>query len=116
MTYDLPPDLLGKAWGGRYRGQKQKWFAFRFLGPDSEISIVPPPGHKAEFVAWKWAPVDDLLGLIVPFKRAVYQDVLAEFAALARPPRSNPAQSSNTVTAQCHQLRDVRHGTQVRDI
>lgn len=85
VTYDLPHDLIGKAWGGRYRGQKQKWFAFRFFGPESEISIVPPPGHHAEFVAWKWAPVDDLLGLIVPFKRAVYQDVLAEFAALARP-------------------------------
>jgi putative (di)nucleoside polyphosphate hydrolase len=85
VNYDLPHDLIGKAWGGRYRGQRQKWFAYRFIGPDSEISIVPPAGHPAEFVAWRWAPVGDLLSLIVPFKRDVYAKVLAEFAPLARP-------------------------------
>ncbi|MEQ1652796.1 MAG: RNA pyrophosphohydrolase [Hyphomicrobium sp.] len=88
VNYDLPPDLIGKAWGGRFRGQKQKWFAYRFVGDDSEISIVPPAGHQAEFVAWKWAPVGELLDLIVPFKRDVYRVVLAEFAALARPERA----------------------------
>jgi putative (di)nucleoside polyphosphate hydrolase len=85
LTYDLPPDLIGKAWGGRYRGQKQKWFAFRFKGDDSEISILPPPGYEREFVAWRWAPVEELLDVIVPFKRDVYARVLAEFASLARP-------------------------------
>ena len=85
VTYDLPPDLIGKAWGGRYRGQKQKCFAFRFLCDDSEISIEPPPGHEAEFVAWRWANVDELLDLIVPFKRAVYREVLGDFAKLAQP-------------------------------
>ena len=85
LTYDLPRDLIGKAWGGRYRGQKQKWFAFRFLGDDSEISIDPPPGHEREFVAWRWAPAGELMDLIVPFKRDVYRQVLAEFASMARP-------------------------------
>ncbi len=85
LTYDLPPDLIGKAWGGRYRGQKQKWFAFRFLGEMREITIDPPEGHEPEFIAWRWAPVDDLLDLIVPFKRDVYRQVLADFAVLARP-------------------------------
>ncbi len=85
LTYDLPPDLIGKAWSGRYRGQKQKWFAYRFLGPDSEISIVPPPGLEAEFVAWRWAPVNELLDLIVPFKREVYRALLSELSSLARP-------------------------------
>ena len=87
VTYELPTDLLGIAWSGRYRGQKQKWFAYRFLGDDHEITIEPPVGlaHKAEFVAWKWAPASELLDLIVPFKRDVYRDVLAEFAPFARP-------------------------------
>jgi putative (di)nucleoside polyphosphate hydrolase len=85
VNYDLPPDLIGKAWGGRYRGQKQKWFAYRFTGSESEISIVPPPGHDAEFISWRWAGVDELLDLIVPFKRDVYREVLKEFAPLARP-------------------------------
>lgn len=85
INYDLPPDLVGKAWGGRYRGQKQKWFAFRFTGSDSEISIVPPPGHDAEFVSWRWAETAELLDLIVPFKRDVYREVLKDFASLATP-------------------------------
>lgn len=85
LTYDLPAELIGKAWGGRYRGQKQKWFAYRFLGPESEISILPPPGHDVEFIAWRWVPVSELLDLVVPFKKAVYRDVLANFSALARP-------------------------------
>ena len=85
VTYDLPPDLVGKAWGGRFLGQKQKWFAYRFLGEDSEINIVPAAGLPAEFVAWRWAPAGELLDLIVPFKRDVYRAVLAEFGPLARP-------------------------------
>lgn len=85
VNYDLPRDLVGKAWGGRFRGQKQKWFAVRFKGDDSEISIEPPAGHNREFVAWRWAPVSDVHSLIVPFKRPVYDIVLADFAAHAHP-------------------------------
>ena len=87
VTYELPRDLLGTAWGGRFRGQKQKWFAYRFLGDDGEINIDPPAGeaHKAEFVSWRWAPAAELIDLIVPFKRDVYRAVLAEFAPLAHP-------------------------------
>jgi putative (di)nucleoside polyphosphate hydrolase len=85
INYDLPRDLLGKAWGGRYRGQKQKWFACRFTGPESEINITPPDGQNIEFIDWRWAPLAEALELIVPFKRAVYEAVLAEFSGLARP-------------------------------
>lgn len=85
LRYDLPPHLVGKAWGGRYRGQAQKWFAVRFLGPDGEISILPPPGCSREFDEWRWAPASELLDLIVPFKREVYREVLADFAPLAKP-------------------------------
>ncbi len=85
VTYDLPPHLIGIAWGGRYRGQRQMWFAYRFTGDDSEINITPAAGLEPEFVEWRWAPADTLLDLIVPFKREVYRDVLGEFAALARP-------------------------------
>jgi putative (di)nucleoside polyphosphate hydrolase len=81
--YDLPPELLAKkVWGGRYRGQKQKWFALRFVGDDSEVAITPPEGLTPEFDAWRWAPAAELPGQIVPFKRAVYQAVLADAARL----------------------------------
>ncbi len=83
-NYDLPPSLLGKAWGGRYRGQKQKWFAVRFTGNDSEVNIQPP-GHPVEFDAWRWVPAPEILGLIVPFKRDVYTAVMAELGPLAVP-------------------------------
>jgi putative (di)nucleoside polyphosphate hydrolase len=83
-TYDLPPDLRANAWSGRYRGQKQKWFAARFAGSDDEIALVRP-GHKPEFDAWRWAPVGELIGLVVPFKREVYERVIAEFAPLVGP-------------------------------
>jgi putative (di)nucleoside polyphosphate hydrolase len=86
-TYDLPPELAHKAWGGRYRGQRQKWFAMRFTGTDAEVAIARPPGHQVEFEAWRWAGMDELLGLIVPFKRGVYEQVLADFADLGKPSR-----------------------------
>jgi putative (di)nucleoside polyphosphate hydrolase len=79
--YDLPSHLIGVAWGGRWRGQKQRWFAVRFLGEDSEIDISGH-GHKPEFDAWRWAPIDGLIDLIVPFKRDVYEKVVAEFRHL----------------------------------
>ena len=82
LTYDLPEHLIGIAWKGRFRGQKQKWFACRFLGEDSEIDISGI-GHKAEFDKWRWAALDELPGLIVPFKRDVYVQVVAAFRPLA---------------------------------
>lgn len=87
LSYDLPEDLRDKAWEGRYRGQTQKWFAIRFVGPESEIDIRARDGHDAEFEAWRWAPLAELPGLIVPFKRAVYAAVVREFASFARPER-----------------------------
>ncbi len=73
LTYDLPPELVGKVWKGRYRGQKQIWFAMRFLGEDSEINITT--AHP-EFCEWRWISANALPGLIVPFKRKLYQDVM----------------------------------------
>lgn len=85
INYDLPPHLVGIAFKGRYRGQTQKWFAFRFEGDDGEIQINPPPGgHKAEFNEWDWRPMADLPGLVVPFKRKVYEEVVAAFSHLIR--------------------------------
>ena len=85
LYYDLPPHLVGKAWGGRWRGQKQRWFLMRFLGGDEEVTITPTAGHQIEFDRWRWAPVSELIRLIVPFKREVYRAVVAEFAPLATP-------------------------------
>ncbi|CDZ29832.1 RNA pyrophosphohydrolase [Neorhizobium galegae] len=85
INYDLPAHLIGIGLKGKYRGQTQRWFAFRFDGDESEIAINPPPGGYApEFDAWEWKPMADLPGLIVPFKRAVYDRVVAEFTHLAR--------------------------------
>lgn len=84
VTYDLPPELVGIALKGKYRGQKQRWFAFRFEGDESEIAINPPPGgHHAEFDAWDWKEMAELPALIVPFKRKVYEQVVAAFTHLA---------------------------------
>ena len=82
-SYDLPDGLRPKAWGGRYRGQIQKWFAVRFTGPEDEV-VLNRPGHKPEFDAWRWADLHEVMDLIVPFKRAVYSQVLRDFAPLAR--------------------------------
>lgn len=80
-NYDLPDHLIGKSWNGKYRGQTQKWVALRFTGKDDEIDLAPP-GHKQEFDQWRWAHMDELMDLIVPFKRQVYEQVLAEFRNL----------------------------------
>lgn len=83
INYDLPPELVGIALKGKYRGQAQKWFAFRFEGDESEIAINPPPGgHTAEFDTWAWQPMAALPELIVPFKRKVYEQVVAAFRHL----------------------------------
>ena len=74
--YDLPDDLVGKVWQGKWRGQRQRWFLFRFLGEDSDVDI--DTAHK-EFRAWRWADPSDLPTMIVPFKKALYEAVLAAF-------------------------------------
>ena len=76
VKYDLPPELLGKVWGGKYRGQKQKWLCYRFLGQDHQVLIST---EHPEFSAWDWVQADVLAAGIVPFKRAVYEQVIANF-------------------------------------
>jgi putative (di)nucleoside polyphosphate hydrolase len=87
LSYDLPPEALASRWKGRYRGQTQKWFAFRFEGADSEIDIERSGGgaFKPEFDAWRWVPLETLPALVIPFKRAVYEAVVAAFRRFARP-------------------------------
>ncbi|MBN8911591.1 MAG: RNA pyrophosphohydrolase [Rhizobiales bacterium] len=82
LTYDLPAHLLGVAWGGRYRGQRQKWFAMRFLGQDTEVDLGLPGTPNAEFVSWRWCSPEELADGVVPFKRAVYLEVLRSFAPI----------------------------------
>ncbi len=77
--YDLPDELIGKMWGGQFRGQKQAWFLMRFSGTDSDIDIQT---QLPEFERWQWTPIDTLVDLIVPFKRELYQQVVAEFKPL----------------------------------
>ncbi len=81
-AYDLPAEVGKGAWKGKYRGQKQKWFALRFTGTDKEIDIHKPAGgkHKPEFLEWRWERMEKLPGLIIPFKRKVYEQVVKEFS------------------------------------
>ncbi|MCB1439536.1 MAG: RNA pyrophosphohydrolase [Nitratireductor sp.] len=83
INYDLPAALIGRALKGRYRGQRMAWFAFRFEGDESEINIhEPPEGAPVEFDAWEWVEMNRLPELVVPFKRQVYDEVLAAFRHL----------------------------------
>ena len=85
LTYDIPRDIVGEAWGGKYRGQKQKWYALRFVGSDSEIDISNPAGtHHPEFIAWRWVAMRELPDLVVPFKQKTYERVVREFEKFAR--------------------------------
>jgi putative (di)nucleoside polyphosphate hydrolase len=84
IPYDLPPDVVGKAMKGKYRGQRQKWFVMRFTGEEQEINLRLE-GHKPEFDAWRWAVAAEVLDEIVAFKRAAYEAVLNEFAPLLAP-------------------------------
>lgn len=84
MTWHLPDELVGVALKGRYSGQRQRWFAMRFLGDDREVNLVPPEGGKPEFEAWRWADPSEVIALAPPFKRPTYEAVLREFAELAR--------------------------------
>jgi len=80
LAYDIPRDIIGEAWGGKYRGQKQKWFALRFTGAESEIDIANPGGgHDPEFIDWRWVRSSELPDLVVPFKRQTYERVVQEF-------------------------------------
>ncbi len=82
LYYDLPQDALGIALKGRYRGQKQHWFAMRFEGSDDDIDISPQD-HKPEFDAWKWEDIDKLPGLVIDFKRPIYEELVRLFRPLA---------------------------------
>lgn len=80
LEYDLPPHLIPNLWDGQYRGQKQKWFALRYLGQDSDINIAT---ETPEFLEWKWVVMQELPDLIVPFKRELYTRLVQEFQHLA---------------------------------
>lgn len=77
LKYDLPDHLLNKLWNGKYRGQEQTWIAARFTGEDSDINITAY--HHPEFSKWQWVHLADILGLIVPFKRDTYKEVIKAF-------------------------------------
>ena len=83
LAYDLPPELLGRALGGRYRGQRQRWFALRFRGKDADIRLDRDP--HPEFDAWRWAELAELPGLAVAFKRPIYEILAVSFARFAVP-------------------------------
>jgi putative (di)nucleoside polyphosphate hydrolase len=85
LKYDLPPRLVGLSLRGKYRGQAQKWFAMRFLGEDREINLAT---EHAEFSHWRWASIEELPRLIVPFKRDTYAKVIAAFRDLAKPAKA----------------------------
>ncbi len=84
LYYDLPKEVVGVALKGKYRGQKQKWFAMTLTGPESEINIAADDGLEQEFDQWKWSDMNQLIDLIVPFKRDVYAEVIKQFAHLSR--------------------------------
>lgn len=82
LSYEVPPEVAGRLWRGRYRGQMQKWFAMRFTGEDRDIDLMT---HHPEFDAWKWVAPAELPQLIVPFKRRLYRDILDEFSGICGP-------------------------------
>ena len=86
LVYDIPREIVGQAWGGKYRGQTQKWYALRFTGDDREVDILTPGGgaHEPEFIAWRWEHIERLPELVVPFKRATYERVVHEFRRFTR--------------------------------
>lgn len=82
FVYDLPDNLVGVSWKGKYRGQKLAWALCRFTGDEAEINVKSPANgkHKAEFENWQWCPLDDMLPLVVPFKREMYVEVFEHFS------------------------------------
>ena len=92
LSYDIPTPAAGLAWKGRYRGQSQKWFAFRFDGAEDEIDVGRlGGGHKPEFGDWRWERLERVPELIVPFKRDVYEKVAAAFSRYAAAPNGGIA-------------------------
>ena len=108
IAYDIPRDIVGEAWGGKYRGQKQKWFALRFTGPDSEIDVLSPGGgkHKPEFIDWRWVELKSLPDLVVPFKRQTYEQVVKAFQTVFAVERVPSAAASITPHALSFECRD----------
>ena len=85
LNYDLPEDMIGQALKGKYRGQTQKWFAFRFEGNETEVNIANlPDGAPVEFDEWQWVDIEEVSTRIVHFKRNVYLQVVAQFAHLVK--------------------------------
>jgi putative (di)nucleoside polyphosphate hydrolase len=85
LCYDIPADIVGRAWKGKYRGQCQTWYALRFTGKNGEIDVAHPGGgHDPEFADWRWEPLANVPRLVVPFKRPVYERVVEEFAKFAK--------------------------------
>ncbi len=87
LIYDIPREIVGDTWRGKYRGQKLKWQALRFTGDDSEIDVAHPGDgkHKPEFSEWRWESLEKTPELVVPFKRPLYERVVKEFVQFARP-------------------------------
>ncbi len=83
LAYDLPPELAARVWGGRYRGQRQKWFVMRFTGADGDFRLATA---EPEFSAWKWVEAAELPRLVIPFKRALYEALLEEFREVLKEP------------------------------
>jgi len=79
LTYDLPKNLLGKLWNGKYRGQRQRWFVMRFIGKDEEVNVKT---KNAEFKEWKWIAVDQLTNVVVDFKLQIYKKISEELNML----------------------------------
>jgi putative (di)nucleoside polyphosphate hydrolase len=91
LKYDIPRAIVGEAWKGKFRGQKQKWYALHFTGKDSEINVLNPgDGHKPEFAEWRWEKIERLPGLVIPFKRGVYEEAIRELGKFARIKQSAP--------------------------
>ena len=85
LCYDIPRELAGQAWNGKYRGQCQQWYALRLTGDDCEINVTAPAGgHEPEFIDWRWVSLRDLPDLVVPFKRQTYERVAKEFERFAK--------------------------------
>ena len=76
LAYDIPPEMVPHIWGGKYRGQKQRWFLMRFAGQDSDIDLAT---EHPEFSEWRWVTATEMLDAIVPFKRSIYAQVIDEF-------------------------------------
>lgn len=87
--YDLPPELVGQLWKGKYRGQRQNWYLLRFLGTDTDINIAT---KHPEFKEWRWIAPDELVDMIVPFKRELYAAIVAEFGPQIDALRAGSAQ------------------------